>query len=91
MNNGNGKQRWIFWLVGTITFIITSTLTMTITNVIANDKASRERDECIEKEARVERIEMRKEVTKELKELNTSQTQILIALAELKKDLNNAR
>ena len=71
-----------------IIILFLSTLTA---NVIANDKASRERDTHIENNARKERMEIKKDVSKELKEINISQTQILIALAEIKKDIQNVQ
>jgi hypothetical protein len=87
----NGKMTWIHWLVATLTFIIITAITTIATNVVANDIASRDRDTCIEKEARTERIALRKELLLEIKELNESNKQILIALGELKIDINNVK
>ena len=89
MTTGNGKMTWIFWLVGALWFILTTTLVITVSSVIANDISSRDRDCVIEKDARYEKVELRKELLIEIKELNNSNKQILIALAELKRDINN--
>ena len=44
MADGNGTQWWLRWLVGAIWGILTLALITLSTNVIANDKASRDRD-----------------------------------------------
>ena len=87
----NGKQRWIFWLVGTITTIIIISITTLSANVIANDKDSRKRDIEITKLTSEELKELRGEITKEFKEMGVSQTQVLIAIAEIKKDIQKIR
>ena len=43
----NGKSRWLLWLAGVVMFLLITALTTIGTNVIANDRASRERDEIL--------------------------------------------
>lgn len=43
----NGKTKWILWLAGIVFFLLTTWLSGLTTNVIANDKASRERDSSV--------------------------------------------
>ena len=75
----NGKQKWIFWLVGTITSIIVISISTLTANVVANDKDSRDRDDKIEHYVTTELKEFRKET-------NQTLTKMLVALAEIKKD-----
>ena len=82
--NGNGKQRWIFWLVGTITTILITLFLFMGKSVIANDQLSRARDKDVAKEARDERNELRKEVKNDLKDMKH---EILAAITELKDDI----
>ena len=82
--NGNGKQRWIFWLVGTITTILITLFLFMGKSVIANDQLSRARDKNVASEARLERNELRKEVKSDLKDMKH---EILAAITELKDDI----
>ena len=82
--NGNGKQRWIFWLVGTITTILITLFLFMGKSVIANDQLSRARDKGVASEARLERNELRKEVKSDLKDMKH---EILAAITELKDDI----
>ena len=82
--NGNGKQRWIFWLVGTITTILITLFLFMGKSVRANDQLSRARDKDVAKEARLERNELRKEVKSDLKDMKH---EILAAITELKDDI----
>ena len=82
--NGNGKQRWIFWLVGTITTILITLFLFMGKSVIANDQLSRTRDKNVASEARLERNELRKEVKSDLKDMKH---EILAAITELKDDI----
>jgi len=82
--NGNGKQRWIFWLVGTITTILITLFLFMGKAVIANDQLSRARDKDVASEARLERNELRKEVKSDLKDMKH---EILAAITELKDDI----
>ena len=82
--NGNGKQRWIFWLVGTITTILITLFLFMGKAVIANDQLSRTRDKDVASEARLERNELRKEVKSDLKDMKH---EILAAITELKDDI----
>ena len=47
MADKNGKNRWLHWTVGVIFLLLTTWLSGLTNNVIANDKASRDRDSCI--------------------------------------------
>ena len=47
MAETNGRNGWIKWLVGVLWGLVVLILLTTVTNVIANDKASRERDQKI--------------------------------------------
>jgi len=52
----NGKSKWIFWLAGALWFILTTAVVSIANNVITNDKESRTRDACLEKDVvRLER------------------------------------
>ena len=84
ITNGNGKQRWIFWLVGTITTILITLFLFMGKAVIANDQLSRTRDKDVASEARLERNELRKEVKSDLKDMKH---EILAAITELKDDI----
>jgi len=74
MSTNNGY--WVKWLVGILTTLIITALTMMGNNVIANDKDSRERDDCIE-------IKLNSCIVDQTK----VNTEILIALAEIKTDV----
>jgi len=50
MPEANGKNWWIRWLVGSLYGIVLLAVTTLATNVIANDKSSRDRDSKIEYE-----------------------------------------
>ena len=91
MQNGNGKSKWVHYLVGTITTIILMAFLFMGRSVVANDRLSRERDDKIATEARAEKTELRKEINAELKEINSSNMKILIAIAELKKDIQSIK
>lgn len=85
----NGKQKLILYLVSIIVTIILVSGGFLTKTVIANNEASRNRDEKIELRTNKKVDENHKEVMKEVKEINEKQTDILIAIAELKKDVNN--
>ena len=73
--NGNGY--WTKWLVGIVTTCIITALTMIGTNVIANEQNSRSRDDNLEEKLNL--------CVREQTKVNT---EILVALAEMKNDLS---
>jgi len=91
----NGKNGWITKFLATALWGIVITIMLFIgKSVVANDQLSRERDQEIATEARAEKVELRKEIKEdlkdikaELKETSKANGEILIVLAELKKDI----
>lgn len=79
--NGNG---WTRWLVGALWGILVLALTTIGTNVIANDKASRERDSCVEKEIVLVERRLSEKIEKIHIEQTTGFTQVLISIERLK-------
>lgn len=70
MAENNGY--WTRWLVGTLWVVVWGTILFVGNNVIANDKASRERDDVLE-----DKLSMC------IKEQNTINSQILLQLAKI--------
>ena len=55
----NGKSRWLLWLAGVVMTLLIVALTTIGTNVIANDRASRERDELLAEKLHETELETR--------------------------------
>lgn len=95
MSENNGRNGWaklaINFLAGALWFCLTTSIIIIATNVIANDKESRARDdkikECIE--LKIENIQ--KEQSLMRKESSEQFTQILVAIAELKAKISNVK
>ena len=77
--NGNGTNWWLRWLVGAIWGIITVAMLTLASNVIANDKASRDRDDVIEHSSIDRHAEQAKQlaaVQADIREIKTVQCYI---------------
>ena len=90
----NGRNRWLLWTAGIIMTFILTAITFLGTNVVANDKEARARDSSLEIrlsqriEKNQERIQINQEKNQEkLEVINKGTTDILVAIAELKKDV----
>jgi len=72
-SNGN---KWTMWMAGIMATVITSAMFMIGNNVIANEKDSRARDDCITEK-----------VQKTIVEQQQTNQAILIALKEIQTDI----
>lgn len=86
MPDSNGRNWWIRWLVGSLWGVLVLAMITIGNNVIANDKEARARDDKIKEvvEVKLEKIQVEQKLMR--KEANEKFTQILVKLAEIKKD-----
>lgn len=86
MAENSEKTYWVRWLVGTLWIVVFGAITTIATNLIATDKDSRDRDECLDR--RVDKVETFiastnvelayiKDAVKEQREVSKEQLKIL--------------
>jgi len=87
MAEGNGNGKWSIWMAGIIFTLFLTALTMLGSNVIANDKDSRDRDLVICTRVEANTIERQRQLEGIRVEQMKINQEILIALSTIKTDL----
>lgn len=87
MVNGNGNGWIVRWLVGALWGLLTTALIIIGTNVIANDKAGRARDENTKDNYKKADVEIRQEMRKVEKENAVRFEVIMVQLARIEAKL----
>ena len=83
----NGNVRWLLWTAGIIMSCIITAITFLGTNVIANERSSRDRDSNIKVEVVAQERRIDKKLDKIQTSVNTNHTEVLLAVQSIQKDI----